>query len=147
MDTETYLTAINAPGVNVLTVEWTTSPKPAARHRGTVLRKITTAMVMVGVDYSTLSVNNGAETGDLPWGEWAMFPYIVTHKGTDYARLYTVDGTVRSIYMVGDAVVDRDTFNGYLTPSAAAAKRPNGGCITVKMSNIALTGAPALAGV
>lgn len=145
MQTSDYLGAIGAPGINVLHVQWTTDVKPAAAHRSHMLRKISTANVMTGVEYANLSVNNDTETGDLPWGEWAQYPYLIAHKGTEYARLYTIDGTVRTTYMVDGDVVDRETFNGYLTPSAAAAKRPNGGCITVKMDNVRLVGEPSFA--
>lgn len=62
--------------------------------------------------------------------------HIITHKGTDYARLYVIDGTVETIYMVDGSLVDRDTFNQYLTPSAAKSNRPKGGTISVKISNI-----------
>jgi hypothetical protein len=145
MDTKAYLDAVAAPGINVIHVQWTTDVKPAAAHRSHMLRKVSSATVLTGIEYANLSVNNDTETGDLPWGEWAKYPHIIQHKGVQYARLYTVDGTVRTTYMVDGDVVDRDTFNGFLTPSAAAAKRPNGGCITVKMDNVKLVGEPSFA--
>ena len=140
MDRATYLAKINAPGIGAFGVEWQTEVKPAAAHRTHTLRKVTTAMVMTGVEYKSLTVNVGVETGDLPWGTWDVYPYVITHKGTDYFRLYTVDHTIKSIYLVDGDVVDRDTFNSYLTPSQANAKRPNGGTITVKASNLRLVG-------
>lgn len=145
MNVTDYIAAINAPGVNVLHMQWTTTVKPAAAHKARILQKITTANVMTGVEYANLSVNNDTETGDLPWGEWGMYPYIITHKGMDYFRLYTIDGSVRSTYLVDGEVVDRDTFNGYLTPSQANASRPNGGTITVKAENVRLVGQPSFA--
>jgi hypothetical protein len=144
MDTQDYLTAINAPGVNTLGVAWTTTVKPAAAWRSHTLTKRSTAIVMTGVEYRNLAVNSDTETGALPWGEWSEYPYIVTHNGGDYARLYTVDNTVRTLYYVDGIDVSRDEFNAYLTPSQAAPKRPNGGTITVKMENVRLVGAPAL---
>lgn len=133
-----YLEAINAPGITALTVEWVSDVKPAAAHKGTVLQKRTSAAVMAGVEYSALAVNTDRETGSLPWGEWAVYPFIVSHKGTDYARLYVIDGTVRTSYSVNGAPVDRETFLSFLTPSQRDAARPNGGTITVKVKNLAV---------
>jgi len=136
MQRETYLKAINAPGVNALPVMWESAVKPAAAHKARTLRKVTTAVVMTGVEYRNLSVNNDRETGELPWGKWAEYPYVVEHKGVDYARLYTVDGSVRTTYFVDGQAVKRDDFLALLTPSAREAKRPVGGTITVKMANV-----------
>jgi len=141
MQTTEYLASVNG-GIGHFGVEWQTTVKPAAAHRARTLRKVTTAMVMTGAEYRNLGVNKDVETGALPWGEWSDYPFIVTHKGTDYARLYTIDGTIRSIYLVDGEVVTRDDFNAYLTPSQANVKRPNGGTITVKMENVRLVGEP-----
>jgi hypothetical protein len=91
---------------------------------------------MTGVEYASLAVNNDRETGSLPWGEWAIYPYVVTHKGGEYARLYTVDGTIRTTYMVDGTIVRREEFLALLTPSARESARPHGGTITVKMQNL-----------
>lgn len=136
MDRKTYLDSINAGGIDHRTVAWTSVVKPAAAHAAHALRKFTTALVMTGAEYAKLGVNADTQTGALPWGEWAEYPHIVTHKGKEYARLYVLDGTIRTTYLVDGEPVDRDTFNGYLTPSQANAGRPNGGCITVTLDNI-----------
>ena len=136
-----YLAAVNAPGVNAVNVAWTTEVKPAAAPRGVTLSKRSTATVMTGVAYRDLAVNNDRETGDLPWGEWAagMYPWIITHKGRDYARLYTVDGTIRTTYYVDGEAVSWDAFAEHLTPSQRERKRPHGGTITVTLANLAVT--------
>lgn len=136
MNRTEYLNKITTGGVGTALVTWQTEVKPAAAFKGVRLSKATRANVMTGVEYSGLAVNADAETGGLPWGEWSQYPYIISHKGTDYARLYVIDGTARTVYMVDGEVVERDTFNQYLTPSAAKSNRPNGGTITVKMDNI-----------
>lgn len=140
MDTEKYLELINAPGVGHHGIEWQTDVKPAAKHAARKLRKVTRALVVTGVEFSGLSVNNDRETGELPWGTWSHYPYVITHKGRDYARLYTVDGSIQSTYLVDGDAVDWATFASYLTPSQANAKRPLGGTITVKMENLRVIG-------
>ena len=135
---EAYLAAVSAPGVNVVAVAWTSTVKPAAAHKARTLTKRVSATVMTGVEYRNLAVNNDRETGVLPWGEWAVYPYVVQHKGADYARLYTVDGTVKSTYYVDGREVRKDDFDALLTPSAREVKRPHGGTITVKMANLVI---------
>lgn len=135
MLTADFLSAVKG-GIGHFNVEWQTTVRPAAAHRERDLRKVSSATCMTGAEYRSLAVNSGEQTGSLPWGEWSDYPYVVTHKGQDYARLYTVDGTVRTIYLVDGNVVSRDAFNVYLTPSQANAERPKGGTITVKMDNL-----------
>ena len=69
----------------------------------------------------------------------------MTHKGTDYARLYVVDGTIRTTYYVDGFEVGRDFFLTFLTPSQQSPSRPNGGTITVKMSNLHSVSTPKFA--
>lgn len=140
MDRDTYLAAINAGGIDHARMQWQTSVKPAAAHRARRLSKVTTAHVMTGAAYRDLAVNADRETGNLPWGQWAVYPHIVSHKGKEYARMYVLDGTVRTVYFVDGDVVDRDTFNTFLTPSQRDAKRPNGGTITVTLDNLKVVG-------
>lgn len=50
--------------------------------------KRTSAYVRAGIEYANLAMNEGTETGELPWGEWAKYPFIIAHKGKEYVRLY-----------------------------------------------------------
>ena len=123
-------------GIGVAAVAWTSEVKPAAAHKAHTLTKRVSATVLTGVEYASLAVNDDRDTGSLPWGTWALAPHIITHHDAEYARLYTVDGTVKTAYFVDGKEVKRDDFNAYLTPSARVAKRPHGGCITVRLSNL-----------
>lgn len=148
MDRKTYLDSITADGIDHRRVTWHSTVKGAAAHKARNLRKITSCLVMRGAEYANLSEvkaskseatttsGGAAQDGSLPWGEWDVYPHIITHKGQDYARLYVIDGTIKTIYTVDGEVVTRDEFNTFLTPSAAKAGRPNGGTITVKIENV-----------
>lgn len=136
MDKETYLGKVSANGIDHRKVTWQTQVKGAAAHRSRDLRKVTQAVVMTGADYANLGVNEGKQTGELPWGEWEQFPHIIRNKDKQYARLYVVDGTIRSTYFVDGAVVDKSVFDTFLTPSQRNAAKPNGGTITVTLDNI-----------
>ncbi len=146
MDTSKYLALVEG-GVDTFTVEFHTDTRPAAAHKARRLRKVVTAVCMTGASYANLRVNKGVDTGPLPWGSWmdGAEPFVIQHKGNDYARLYVIEHGVRAIYTVDGEVVDRDTYNGFLTPSQVNAPRPTGGTITVKMSGVRLVGEPAFA--
>jgi hypothetical protein len=146
METTQYLDLVHG-GASVFTVQYHSDTKPAAAHKARVLRKVVTVVCQTGLDYANLRVNKDTETGGLPWGTWmeGAEPFVIQHRGQDYARLYCIENGVRAIYTVDGEVVDRDTYESYLTPSQRSAKRPNGGTITVKMSGIRLVGEPAFA--
>jgi hypothetical protein len=146
MQTSEYLALVHG-GAGVFTVEFSTDTKPAAAHRARRLRKVVTAVCQTGLDYANLRVNADRETGALPWGTWmdGAEPFVIQHKGTDYARLYVIENGVRAIYTVDGEVVDRTTYESYLTPSQRSAPRPNGGTITVKMDGVRLVGEPSFA--
>lgn len=77
-----------------VSVEWsrTLKTRSGVTH---VITKRTTAFVRAGIDYAKMaSVKEAVASGEreevqsLPWGEWTEFPFIITHKGNDYVRLY-----------------------------------------------------------
>ena len=144
MDTREYLELVEG-GVGTFTVEFHSDTKPAAAHASRRLRKVVTAVCMTGTEYRNLRVNKDRETGELPWGTWmdGAEPFVIQHKGRDYARLYVIENGVRAVYTVDGEVVDRETYESYLTPSQRNAPRPNGGTITVKMDGVRSVGEPA----
>ena len=135
--TTAFRAALNQAGA-FQAFAWRSAVKPAAAHRGVSLVKITEAVARTGVEYANLGVNEGQDTGSLPWGEWLDYPYVVGHKGSEYGRLYLNDGQIRTRYYVDGREVGRDEFGQYLTPSARKSKRPNGGTVTVRLANLAI---------
>lgn len=134
-----YLDLINRAGAyNALT--WRKAEKPAAAHRGHDLLKITRATVRAGVEYQRLAENLARECGPLPWGYWVDYPHIVgnTKNGVEtlYARIYTLDGGVRSTYFVDGEEVLRADYMALLPPSRRNPGRPVGGVLTVTLENI-----------
>jgi hypothetical protein len=146
MDTTEYLSLVEG-GTDHFTVEFHSDTKPAAAHKARRLRKVVTAVVMTGASYANLRVNKDRETGALPWGTWMpdAEPFVIQHKGQDYARLYVIENGVKAVYTVDGEVVHRDEYLALLTPSQRNAPRPNGGCITVRMDGVRLVGEPAFA--
>ena len=135
-----YLAAVNRPGA-YQAVRWESIVPRAKLAKGnkdkTATKKVT-AVTRTGLNHANLAVNKDRETGALPWGEWAVHPYIITHKGADYGRLYVVDGTVKAVYYIDGVEVTQEQFQAILIPSAQKAERPSGGCITPKLESITL---------
>lgn len=114
-------------------VRWTSSVKPAAAHKDKVLTKTTTGVVQIGLNYSDLpevrakraasppATDDGAEK--LAWGEWALHPYILVHKGVEYLRMYPVqDEPLVPSYNIDGHPATKEAFNALLTPSQQAEK-------------------------
>lgn len=83
----------NHKGQHVLAC-WARDVKTLKTITARVTKK-TCAYVRAGIDYANLaSVRDGIESGErsevgaLKWGEWTTFPFIISHKGVDYVRLY-----------------------------------------------------------
>ena len=129
-------------------VSFKSEKKPAAKHKGTKLEKIVSGVFRAGIDYANLaSVKDAVASGergpvqDLPWGEWELFPYVISHKETRYVRLYpTKNCKLTTEYRVNGAVVTGDEFRSYLTPSEAKKSDSKPDCMTIKLDNIVSIG-------
>jgi hypothetical protein len=116
---------------------YTTTIKTAAAHKGVVITKTVEGIFRSGIDYSKLqSVKSGIESGErkevgeLPWGEWLEFPWIIGHKGNEYIRLYPTSQVPTAAYEISDPkrATDRnqswpatkEEVAAYLTPGDAA---------------------------
>ena len=128
-------------------IEYFTNPAPAAAHKGRTLTKRTTMIVRTGVAFENLTSVKLAiaagERGDvqpLAWGEWEIYPYLITHRGAEYIRV-TIDGIpnhASSFYEVDGQPVSRGEFLALLTPAkraeAESGQRPE--VLTIKAENI-----------
>ena len=142
-------------------VEWESTKKPAAAHKGLVLVKRSSGVFRAGINFSKLgAVIDGIRDGErgevqkLPWGQWKSFPYIIEHKDNEYVRLYppakTItleDGTPKRVsdwsaarmtvsYFVDGQPVTKEEFNKFLTPSDANNDGDLPDCFTVKAENL-----------
>lgn len=126
---------------------FTSTIKGAAAHKDKVLTKRTTGVFRSGINYANLfSVKEGIASGErgevqsLPWGEWALHPWIIIHKDVEYVRLFPVEGQRSTVvYYVDGVEVDKATFQIYLTPSQCAEK-DSPSCITKKLAEVAFLG-------
>lgn len=118
---QAYLQAVNAPGA-FTTMSWERDVAVAAVHRGTSVRKHVSAVVRTGIDFANLARNEERDTGAMTWGEWVVFPLVKTHKGREYARLYTAPNSrVRVHYTIDGQPATREQVADLLTPSKRRA--------------------------
>jgi len=137
---QAIVASLNAPGA-FTPMTWRTTKSPAAAHRGRVLVKITHALVRTGVEYAAISsvamrlAAEGREAGDLPWGEWAVYPLIVRNEDEFYLRVAPVPGhTMKSEYFIDGAPATREDWYAMQPPSARKEGAPE--ILTIKVSNI-----------
>ena len=137
--------ALAKPGA-FQSLTWLSAPKPAAAHKGRTLVKQTTLVCRTGVEYSAIATvalrlaEQGRTADDLtlPWGEWAVYPFLIHHKGEEYLRVSPAVGArPRSTYTVDGESVDAETFYGFLPPSARPkAGEPGPEVLTIKVGNL-----------
>lgn len=120
-----------------ITASWETTPKVAAAHAGRVSKRVTVT-TRSGVDYANLAVNADREVEGLPWGEWAVFPFIITHKGQEYVRLTGVV-KVETRWFIDGVPATREDALALYTPSqrkAASTPKEDITAFTVKVANL-----------
>lgn len=49
-------------------------------------------VIRLGVSYANMAINEGKQTGSLPWGEWVegLENLVITHKGKYYLRVSAI---------------------------------------------------------
>lgn len=113
-EAEDLVKTLKSCEAGLVRIKFTTEVKPAAAFKNHILKKIVNGVFRVGVE-------TGEESAGA-WGEWALRPWIVTHKGSEYLRLYTARAEEESlvIYIVDGNEVTREKFATYLTASDSA---------------------------
>ena len=142
-------------------VEYVTHVKTSAAHKNKVIKKYVQGVFRTGIDYANLkSVREGIANGErgevkpLPWGQWAVHPWIIEHKGEEYIRLFQVkDSAVISRYLVEidsepqikpPGITSKEWVATFLTPADAekllSDDREAPECITKKISDVSVIG-------
>lgn len=61
---------------------------------GKGVTKVSDIVVRLGVDFANMKINEGRQTGSLPWGKWVegLEGLVIEHKGNYYLRVATTYG-------------------------------------------------------
>lgn len=138
---------LNAKG-QFLGALWTRSMKTRKGIVANVTKTVRT-VVQVGVNYDNREVVKEARAdgtapkvnAGLPWGQWEIFPYVISHKGEQYVRLYPVrneDGTPRScktIYRLNGQRVNKAMVEA-ICPASEFSKGTPTECYTLNAKNL-----------
>lgn len=153
MNRERFLVLVNDIPGQFVKLRWRRNQKTAAKFNHLVVEKETTAIVRTGIDYDRLaSTIRGRKDGTLPrvnaglqWGEWVtepddLFPFVLTHKGMDYGRIYAAKGQTPNVqWWLNGAPITAEVAHTFLTPSDAreeANRTSCHECFTVKMADL-----------
>jgi hypothetical protein len=121
-----FVEACNSRKGQFIDLSFTSSPSPSKEYKGKVLTKMTKGIFRTGINFANLkAVKVGIEAGErgevqsLPWGDWAVFPLVITNKGNEYLRI-TVSPAHKptSTFFVDGVEVSKEHFESHLPPSA-----------------------------
>jgi hypothetical protein len=139
----------NHKGQNILAC-WT-RPMKTRKDVPFTITKTTCAVIRAGIDYSNLSaVKNGIaqgtreEVGELPWGTWIQFPFIIGHNGNEYVRLYPSSNsgknTTKTEYHMDGVPATAEQVKPYCLASEFRDKEENVLAFTVKAESLVSIG-------
>lgn len=137
-------------GANIV-CEWTRPAKVRAINTLGKVEKRVRAIGRMGLDYENLSsVQDKRENGDLPaapsnglpWGEWAIFPYLIAHKGQHYLRLY--NGTCATVKPHAEWLVNGEPASAEIVKpvllASETAEKEKGDCFTIRIDYLTRLG-------
>jgi hypothetical protein len=87
------------------------------RKGETAIQKASVFSCRAGVSYDNIkAVKEKRENGELPevnqglnWGEWAVFPHLIHHKGEFYFRCNTLPGNIPKVaYQRNGAIITKE---------------------------------------
>lgn len=130
-----------------LRVMWQKDMKVKKSAGDVKITKKTSIVARGGIEYDNMKVvqegradgSLPSENAGLPWGEWAQYPYHITHKGTDYARFYPASGLEfkpEVHYFMDGVEVSKEEIVDLCLASEFPKKDEEPLCFTVKAANV-----------
>lgn len=126
-------------------LEWESTLKVRAPFKGTLVRKHVRCIGRVGIAHDNRAkVIEARANGDLPsvnqglpWGEWLLAPWFITHKGKLYVRVYPVEGTTpHSTYTANGKPIAKSEALLLCLASEFSKIDAAIGCFTVNAENL-----------
>jgi hypothetical protein len=132
--------------------------KTLKAHKDRKVEKITKLIIRGGIGYDNMkAVMEGRENGTLPeenaglpWGEWADEEGIhITHKGSDYVRMYPASGiniatghkfVPEVSYLLDGKEVPKEEVMDLCQKSEFPDKKEEPLCFTIKLDNLVSLG-------
>lgn len=123
---------------------WSRPLKTRKEFAGLSVTKSVRCVAQVGVNYDNrASVQAARESGaapaenaGLPWGQWKIFPFVITHKGADYLRIYPVANRApKVIYRIDGAIVSKEDARKVCLASEFSESAAHA-CFTVNAASV-----------
>jgi len=134
----------NTPKGSNIVLEWL---RPCKTRKGVSVQieKSVRMIGRMGIDYNNMAaVQDKRESGELPadpqplpWGKWAIFPFLIEHKGQFYVRLYngTSDKVHPEVHFFMNGVeCSKDDIAPFVLASELSEK--DGDCFCCKVENM-----------
>lgn len=125
-------------------VTLTTTRSCKVRKGEAPIVKTSTFQCRIGINYDNMkSVQEKRADGTLPevnaglpWGQWVIFPYVITHNGEFYLRCTVLNGGNKTdtTFTRNGFIIDREEAK--LACLASEFRDSDNDCFTVKVSGI-----------
>ncbi len=123
--------------------------RPMKTRKGVsaVITKTVRCVGRVGLSYDNrAAVQDARASGELPatnaglpWGQWLLFPHLISHKGNLYIRIYPVPGRApKVIYKLNGKIVKRSEIEALCLASEFSEVKEDIGCMTLNASALRL---------
>lgn len=120
--------------------------RPMKTRKGTesLVEKMVSGVFRAGIDYDNKqSVQEKRESGELPatnqglpWGQWLVFPHVISHKGNLYLRIYPANANqVKAEYFLNGESARREEIEP-LCLASEFQERASVECMTVTLSHV-----------
>ena len=109
-----------------------------------IVEKMVSGVFRAGINYDNKqSVQDKRESGELPavnaglpWGQWLIFPHVISHKGNLYLRIYPANqNQVKSEYFLNGISARREEIEP-LCLASEFTERESVECMTIKLENV-----------
>lgn len=110
-----------------------------------IIKQTTYSGVRFGLTYDNLAqTQRKREEGELPqentglpWGEWKVYPFLITHNGKDYLRFYAQKDKIHTTwYRNGKEVSKRDIMEDLLSSEKPKPTEDTQLILTINIENI-----------
>lgn len=115
-----------------------------------IIEKLSESTVRGGIDYENIMATRmKRETGEypsenqgLPWGQWTVPYFIISHLGKDYLRIYpaSLDIAAKVTYLMDGREVDKSEIEALCLASEFPKKEERPACFTVNVENLIAIG-------
>lgn len=110
------------------------------------VEKISEAVIRAGINFEKLKAVQEARKSagieeqehSLPWGQWSQFPFVISHKGQEYVRIYpaSLDIHAKVKYLIDGREATPEEVRPLCLASEFPKEEKENLCFTLKNDSI-----------